>query len=434
MSNHGYLRHQFFLAYDDGCRRCENDLRHFKGALDVWLDELLLLPLQPNWREQLTEFLVEQEARGYRVENPWVLEEEILYNATERGLVDSSQLAIESEPGFIPLPEDYPTPEQISAADAWERLQRELLQDLSEERTDQVFALREALADRLRRRLLAEARSARRLSMADSFLDGFVAGLMALRAAATRSEEHIAARDEAFHELGIDRSGAANATKFAAAVAVTAAEAAALLVAGGAVLGPVARALAAYYPTGVAVAETAALASGALLAGAKLAAAQEAFAAGRTQEGIDLSAEALVLAVLVAAGALHHRPASAAAQSARGWTIQRRLQEFYRRLGAQTPSSNAEDALRRVNDTLDEVENLYSGIPKKVPSPPPSMPDGRMYPPQMDNIKRHVDGSMTAGTRRHTITLGNDGSIAIGNRSTGQIEFHQPGLGGRNGN
>ncbi len=87
MSEHGYLRHQFFLAYDDGCRRCEADLRHFRGALDVWLDQLLLRPLQPNWREQLTEFLSEQEVRGYRVENRWVLEEEIEYNARERGLL-----------------------------------------------------------------------------------------------------------------------------------------------------------------------------------------------------------------------------------------------------------------------------------------------------------------------------------------------------------
>jgi hypothetical protein len=57
------------------------------------------------------------------------------------------------------------------------------------------------------------------------------------------------------------------------------------------------------------------------------------------------------------------------------------------------------------------------------------MPDGRMYPPQADNIVRHADGTITARTRGHDILIGRDGSITMTNRRTGQVDFHQPGAG-----
>ena len=91
MSEHGYLRHQFFLAYDDGCRRCEADLRHFRGGRSTSGSISCSCARCSPTGEQLTEFLVEQEVRGYRVENPWVLEEEIEYNARERGLLAKDQ-------------------------------------------------------------------------------------------------------------------------------------------------------------------------------------------------------------------------------------------------------------------------------------------------------------------------------------------------------
>ncbi len=461
MKDDDYSRKLLQEAYEDGCRRCDADLQQFVTPLEAWMDQLLQEPLAPNWREQLNEYLAEQEPKGYRIEpeNLWVLEEEILLRDQDRRVlaVSNRQDTVPSrasllepmdranqqtdgtaakrndpvgeppEHGFIRLPDDYPTTARIAAAEAWETLQRQLMEEVSRERTDQVLRLREALGDQLRRKLLAEARVERRLSVVHSFVDGFVAGLMALRAATTRSPTDIAARDEAFHELGIDRSAAANATKLAAAVAVTAAEAAALLVAGGAILGPIARAFAAYSPTGAEVAAYAAQGLGAVVAGAKLRAAQEAIADGRTDEGIHHAAEAFVLAVLVAAGPLLDRPAAAAAQRPRASSIPQRLQEFYRRLGAQRPSSNADDALRRINRTLDDVEDLYSGIPKKVPPPPIDMTDGRMYPPQSDFIMRQRDGSIIAETRRHKILLGSEGSITIRITRTDQIQFHQPG-------
>lgn len=106
-----------------------------------------------------------------------------------------------------------------------------------------------------------------------------------------------------------------------------------------------------------------------------------------------------------------------------------RLTEYYNRLRGQTASGTADEALGRVGRTLEEVEDALSGIPSRNPPPTPNMPDGRMYPPQADNIVRHADGSITARTRGHDISIGRDGSITMTNRQTGNIDFQQPGTG-----
>jgi hypothetical protein len=123
-----------------------------------------------------------------------------------------------------------------------------------------------------------------------------------------------------------------------------------------------------------------------------------------------------------------HSPA-ADKQRLRTWSMQSRLREFNRRLGKQPPSSTADEAVQRINQTLERVEDLYSGIPKKVPPPPKNMPDGRMYPKQSDFIKRQPNVSIIAETRRHKILLGRHGSITISRSQTAQVEFHQSGVG-----
>jgi len=55
------------------------------------------------------------------------------------------------------------------------------------------------------------------------------------------------------------------------------------------------------------------------------------------------------------------------------------LDEYFRRLDKGSAPSSADDALQRVNRTLDEVEDELSGVPR---NPNPGLePDGRMYPP-----------------------------------------------------
>jgi hypothetical protein len=113
-------------------------------------------------------------------------------------------------------------------------------------------------------------------------------------------------------------------------------------------------------------------------------------------------------------------------------TRTQRLTEYFNRLRQQPASHSAEEALIRLSQTLTEVEDELSGIPRQEPPPPPNRPDGRMYPPQADNIRRLPDGSITARTAGHRIEIGADGSITIRNIRTGDIDFHQPGAGGGN--
>jgi Domain of unknown function (DUF4157) len=107
-------------------------------------------------------------------------------------------------------------------------------------------------------------------------------------------------------------------------------------------------------------------------------------------------------------------------------TIRERLAEYYQRLLAKPKAKNAEEGLRQVRGTLDEVEDQLSGVVKKDPPPPPNMSDGRMYPPLDDFVVRHPDGRITATTRGHKIEIGADGEVVIRNKKTGDIELRKP--------
>ncbi|MEX2112558.1 MAG: hypothetical protein WD845_05195 [Pirellulales bacterium] len=86
MTDDAYSRQLLQEAYEDGCRRCAADLQQFVTPLEAWMDRLLEEPLAPDWRDQLNDYLAEQEPKGYRIEpeNRWVLEAEILDSAAQR--------------------------------------------------------------------------------------------------------------------------------------------------------------------------------------------------------------------------------------------------------------------------------------------------------------------------------------------------------------
>lgn len=106
-------------------------------------------------------------------------------------------------------------------------------------------------------------------------------------------------------------------------------------------------------------------------------------------------------------------------------SIQERLQEFYRRLGEQPASSTPGEAWQRVVETLIQVEDELSGIPRSNPPPPPETDDGRMYSPLADHVTHLADGGIIAITRKHTVEIGSGGSITITNRKTKIVEFSQ---------
>jgi hypothetical protein len=107
------------------------------------------------------------------------------------------------------------------------------------------------------------------------------------------------------------------------------------------------------------------------------------------------------------------------------YTLEERLEEFYRRLQAASPVDSADDALKQLGRILDEVEDELSGIPKSSPPPAPDVFDGRMYPPLSDFVIHDSDGAISARTRGHIIEIAADGSITITNKRTQAVEFRK---------
>lgn len=106
-------------------------------------------------------------------------------------------------------------------------------------------------------------------------------------------------------------------------------------------------------------------------------------------------------------------------------SIRERLEELYRRLRELPAADSADEALRQRCDMLDEVEDAWSGIPKKSPPPGPFESDGRMYCPMPDFVMRLEDGGILALTRGHRIEISANGSIRIINKATSQPEFEK---------
>ena len=161
-------------------------------------------------------------------------------------------------------------------------------------------------------------------------------------------------------------------------------------------------------------------------------------------EELELAAEAFAKAIIAFSGSVGASKAFKLKRSAKALqcpapgevpraplTIRERLAEYYNRLRGQPPAKTADEALERVRNTLDEVEDLHSGVPKRNPPPPLGQSDGRMHPPLDDFVTRNPNGSITARTRGHHIEIGSDGSITIKNLKTGDIEFQQPGGAGK---
>ena len=104
-------------------------------------------------------------------------------------------------------------------------------------------------------------------------------------------------------------------------------------------------------------------------------------------------------------------------------SIRERLDELYRRLRGLPRAASADEALRQLCETLEQVEDEWSGIDKQTPPPSPTSFDGRMYCPMADFVERLEDGGILALTRGHRIEIAADGSLRIISKVTGLPEF-----------
>jgi hypothetical protein len=92
-------------------------------------------------------------------------------------------------------------------------------------------------------------------------------------------------------------------------------------------------------------------------------------------------------------------------------------------------SSNADEVLSRIAETLEEIEDAWSGIARQDPPPPPNVSGERMYPSQEDFITRHESGAITAFTRGHRIEIDAHGGFKIFDRRTMQLILERRGAG-----
>jgi hypothetical protein len=112
-------------------------------------------------------------------------------------------------------------------------------------------------------------------------------------------------------------------------------------------------------------------------------------------------------------------------EAPRQHSLRERVGELYRRLRLLPQATSGAQAFQQLCETLDQVEDEFSGVKKKSPPPPPQSPDGRMYCPAEDHTVRRPDGSILALARGHRIEISADGRLKIVNKVTLQIEFEK---------
>jgi hypothetical protein len=97
-------------------------------------------------------------------------------------------------------------------------------------------------------------------------------------------------------------------------------------------------------------------------------------------------------------------------------TKPQRLQYFYDRLDEAPHASNHDEAMKLLADTLNGVENEFSGVPYNPEEPGT---DGRMYPPneKFRYTKWERPGVHCYRQTRHATFVADNGAIEIRSRS-----------------
>ncbi len=96
-------------------------------------------------------------------------------------------------------------------------------------------------------------------------------------------------------------------------------------------------------------------------------------------------------------------------------TREQRLSIFKEKLLDAPATKNPNETIQLINRSLDEVEDMYSGVPKNINAASmPNRNDGRMYGILDDTfVTRHKDGSVTAKTKGHIIQIQQNGGFSI---------------------
>jgi hypothetical protein len=100
--------------------------------------------------------------------------------------------------------------------------------------------------------------------------------------------------------------------------------------------------------------------------------------------------------------------------------------EFCRRLSAAPVVVSFDEAYEQLCDILNQVEDDLTDIPF---NPDAWQTDGRMYPPQLDNLRDVPDRPRVKRfrSRRHSIYIADNGAIEIRTEPDGQLTLSKPG-------
>jgi hypothetical protein len=136
-------------AYQEGCRRYEQDLWDFTEPLYEFCDRLVQPKLPDDWRDQVHAYLDEQEPKGFTVlpeHRPpleeWIqrLEEYVQRQRAQEQRRLAAKEAEDAGPTIIfDLPPDWPSPDELAAARARDAVERERRRAMYEERNRQVL-------------------------------------------------------------------------------------------------------------------------------------------------------------------------------------------------------------------------------------------------------------------------------------------------------
>lgn len=107
-----------------------------------------------------------------------------------------------------------------------------------------------------------------------------------------------------------------------------------------------------------------------------------------------------------------------------------RIVEFLRRLSAAPNAATFNEALHQITSIMDAVEDEMTGIHK---NPENWHFDGRIYPPQLDNMYAVPAHPRVKRFRSlgHNTYIGVNGSVEVVTLD-GTVELSKPGLDGRN--
>lgn len=105
-----------------------------------------------------------------------------------------------------------------------------------------------------------------------------------------------------------------------------------------------------------------------------------------------------------------------------------RLVIFYQQLSDAPPVSTHDEAYELLCTVLNRVEDEHSGIPN---NPENWETDGRLYPPQLDSVRKIDDDLLRYRSSKHNTYIASNGAIEVCSVNNDEVLFAKAGANGK---